>query len=156
MTQPEAGQGAARGRSSASRAFEGLDGVAVVGLACAQAWMTVRWFPLMSGSSAQSGWYEWLMGLSCLVAMGVLVACAVLARLADRRIEGRLWKSFVLLWVVGGIVAVACSSLFADAVEGWVLATGVLTGVGSGSSACVCLKKGEGEKRGRSFRLVQA
>ena len=132
MTQPEAGQGAARGRSSASRAFEGLDGVAVVGLACAQAWMTVRWFPLMSGSSAQSGWYEWLMGLSCLVAMGVLVACAVLARLADRRIEGRLWKSFVLLWVVGGIVAVACSSLFADAVEGWVLATGVLTGVGSG------------------------
>lgn len=145
MTQPDVGSNMPRGAHTVANAIKGLDCTAIVGLACAQAWMTVRWFPLMDDPSVQGEASEWLMALSCLIAMGTLVACAFLAKMIDDSVHGRTWKTIVLVWSLAGTLVVACGSMFSQA-PAWILGAGVITGVGSGllllSWVVVCVRSG--------------
>lgn len=122
----------AQSGSALSRLVRSLNPVSIIGLACAQAWMTARWFPLTNTAVLQENTFAWLIALSCFVAMGSFVVCALFARHVERFLCKKSWKLFVLFWSLASAISINCETFFSQTSGAWPWITAVITGIGSG------------------------
>ncbi len=108
-----------------------LDGVLIVGLALAQFWMTVRWYPLMFQQEFAWGYSGYMKVVSSLVATAVLVVSALLSVKIWRLLTSYAWACAACACCVAGTVLVGCGEIWLGDGLIWSVSTGVLTGVGS-------------------------
>lgn len=132
----------------------------VVGLAFAQAWITVRWFCLSGISFASDDIAVSLMSSSCLVATIVLLICALFAVRLDSLALTPHWAVFVGAICLAAALYVPTHGLSGAGTEAWALGGGVVTGVGSSllilSWFAVCAKEGNVANLSLGFLLAAA